>query len=416
MLVNTGLLEATVGANTIHAATSITNNSGATLEVTGSGVTLTIDAAISFTNTGELLATAGGELILIGDTVTDASGTVEVDANSTFDLQTTTFNNGTFVNSGLLEATVGANAIDSATSITNNGGATLEVTGSGVTLTIDAATTFTNTGELLATAGGELILFDDLVTNTGGVITVDGTGILDLTGGVTINNGQLNDDSGGQINVSNAGNEIENETGASAIGSGTNSFTNAGTLTVLAGGTLTLLDDLVTNTGGVITVDASGTLDLTGGDTIDNGQLNKAGSINVSGSGNKIENESGLATIGSGTNSFTNTGTLTVLAGGTLTLLDDLVTNTGGVITVDGTGILDLTGGDTINNGQLNDDSGGQINVSNAGNEIENETGASAIGSGTNSFTNAGTLTVLARRHADAARRPGDQHRRGDHG
>ena len=170
------------------------------------------------------------------------------------------------------------------------------------------------------------------MTNTGGVITVDGTGILDLTGGDTINNGQLNN--AGSINVSGSGNEIENETGLATIGSGTNSFTNTGTLTVLGGataGTLTLLDDLVTNTGGVITVDASGTLDLTGGDTINNGQLNNAGSINVSGS-NTIENETGLATIGSGTNSFTNTGTLTVLGGataGTLTLLDDLVTNTG---------------------------------------------------------------------------------------
>ena len=39
---------------------------------------------------------------------------------------------------------------------------------------------------------------------------------------------------------------------------------------------------------------------------------------------------------------------------GTLTLLDDLVTNTGGMITVEGTGTLDLTGGDTVNNGQFN--------------------------------------------------------------
>ena len=54
---------------------------------------------------------------------------------------------------------------------------------------------------------------------------------------------------------------IENETGAAVVGSGTNSFTNVGTLTVASGSTLTLTADLVTNTGGAIT--GNGTLDLT---------------------------------------------------------------------------------------------------------------------------------------------------------
>ena len=94
--VNSGLFEATAGANVIYAAAAITNNSGVTLEVTGSGVTLQIDNAnaAAFTNTGTLLATAGGELLLINDTVTDTSGKFEVDANSSLDLQTTTINNG----------------------------------------------------------------------------------------------------------------------------------------------------------------------------------------------------------------------------------------------------------------------------------------------------------------------------------
>ena len=75
------------------------------------------------------------------------------------------------------------------------------------------------------------------------------------------------------------------------IGSGTNSLTNTGMLEVA--GTLTLLDDLVTNTGGTVTVDATDTLDLTGGDTINNGQFNNAGTIKVTGTGNEIENETG---------------------------------------------------------------------------------------------------------------------------
>ena len=100
-------------------------------------------------------------------------------------------------------------------------------------------------------------------------------------------------------------------------------------------GTLTLLDDLVTNTGGTLTVEGTGTLDLTGGDTINNGQFNNAGTVKVSGTGNEIENETGGTTIGSGKNSFTNTGTVEVKPNSTLTLLDDLVTNISGTIKID---------------------------------------------------------------------------------
>ena len=64
-------------------------------------------------------------------------------------------------------------------------------------------------------------------------------------------------------------------------------------------GTLTLLDDLVTNTGGTVTVDATDTLDLTGGDTINDGQFNNAGTVKVTGTGNEIENETGGTAIGS---------------------------------------------------------------------------------------------------------------------
>ena len=49
----------------------------------------------------------------------------------------------------------------------------------------------------------------------------------------------------------------------------------------------------MTNTGGTLTVDSTGTLNLTGGDTIDNGQFNNAGTVKVATTGNEIENETG---------------------------------------------------------------------------------------------------------------------------
>ena len=319
---------------------------------------------------------AAGTLTLNSDLVTNTSGIITVDSTGSLDLTgSDTINNGQLNNNGgLIKVTGTGNEIENET---------------GGTAFTSGTNSFSNTGT--PEVAGTLTLNSDLVTNSGGIITVDSTGTLDLTGSDTINNGQLNNN-GGLIKVTGTGNEIENESGSTAFTSGTNSFTNTGTLEVLAGGVLTLNSDLVTNTSGIITVDSTGTLDLTGSDTINNGQLNNNGGlIKVTGTGNEIENESGGTAFTSGTNSFTNTGTLEVA--GTLTLNSDLVTNTSGIITVDSTGTLDLTGSDTINNGQLNNN-GGLIKVTGTGNEIENESGGTAFTSGTNSFSNTGTLEV----------------------
>ena len=134
----------------------------------------------------------------------------------------------------------------------------------------------------------------------------------------------------GHITVSGTGNEIENENGSNGPGGsgGTNIFTNSGTLEVLGGGVLTLLDDLVTNTLGTIVVDATGTLYLTGSDptvgvTINGGALNEAGNIVVTGGNNEIQ---GITATDVG-----NSSQLTV-EGGTLTLDNDYFG--GGIITI----------------------------------------------------------------------------------
>src|SRR5208282_4762505 len=237
-------------------------------------------------------------------------------------------------------------------------------------------------------------------------------------GGVTIDNGTLDNETGGYINVSGA-DTIENELGNGG-GGGTDIFTNTGLLTVGSLdtgtptlGTLTLSQDWVNNFTtpggptpyGTIAVTGDGTLDLIGGVTIDNGEFNNAGHIYVSGAGNEIENEAGSGG-GGGSNIFTNTGTLTVGSLdtgtptlGTLTLSQDWVNNFTtpggptpyGTIAVTGDGTLDLIGGVTIDNGVFSN--AGHIYVSGAGNEIENEAGSGG-GGGSNIFTNTGLLTV----------------------
>ena len=381
------------------------------------GGTLIIEST-TVTNIGSISVTSNSMLTLENDQITDTGGSITVDNGGTLTVDPATINGGTVTNDGggTLSLT-GGDTIENGT--LGNAGA-LNVSGAGNA--IENETGFTNTGSITVTSGGVLAFESDQITNGGGSITVDsggtltldpttingGTvtndsgGTLSLTGGDTIENGTLGN--AGALNVSGAGNAIENESG----------FTNTGSITITSGGVLTFESDQITNGGGTVTVasggtltldpttinggtvinDSGGTLSLTGGDTIESGMLGNAGAINVSGTGNAIENESG----------FTNTGSITITSGGVLTFESDQITNTGGSITVDnggtlavdpttingGTvtndsgGTLSLTGGDTIENGTL--DNAGALNVSGTGNAIENETG----------FTNTGSITITS--------------------
>ena len=362
---------------------------GATLEVFDTTTIDTIQSVLLGQTTVEsgTVLNYSNELILGGLAVDGPSGlldagTVNLEGNDTIG-GNTLYNGQTYqgalVNAGVINNVSGANIIeDYDGTVTLPGGETNE---------------FVNTGKLEIFAGSSLTLANDVVANsnssTYGLIQIDASngptvaGNLDLTGTDTINNGQLINY--GTFDIGNgaiANVLIENENG-SAI---TNTFSNAGTVTVDAGATLTLLTDQVSNAG-TITVDAganpgllaltsttitqsaaagsisnSGTLNLNGSDTIDNGALtNKAGgNINVSGSGNEIEDENGSA---AGTNVFSNSGSVTLNSGSTLTLTDDTVDNSGGLITVDGTGTLNLTGIDTISGGTLTVESGGAVAI-----------------------------------------------------
>ena len=155
--------------------------------------------------------------------------------------------------------------------------------------------------------------------------TIDNAGLIQgIVGASFIDNANINNFGSGFIDANGVNFTIDPST-----------ITNDGTLEATNGGTLVLSQDNVTNTGTVL-VDATtgSTLDLTGSDTINGGQINNAGLIKVTGTGNLIENETG------GTNSFTNTGTLEVA--GTLTLTSDLVTNNSGTIKVDKTDTLNV--------------------------------------------------------------------------
>ena len=113
---------------------------------------------------------------------------VQVDASSTLDLETAIITGGTVTNSGMLDANTGAtNAITNALLITNNLGATIEATGTGVELEIKNATTFNNSGTLLATLAATLDLDSLTVANSStGVVQVDASSALDLENAIIL--------------------------------------------------------------------------------------------------------------------------------------------------------------------------------------------------------------------------------------
>ena len=200
-ITDTGTIEATGGTLTIDPGTL--TNSG-TLEANGG--TLQIDGT-PVTNTGTLFATDNSTLVLDGETVTNAGGTVQVDAAdathfSTLDLESATISGGNVNVAGLRNST-GTSFITDAT-ITDTG--RLEATGG--TLTVDPSNV-TNTGTIEATGGGTLVLSDTTVTNAGGTIEAFGTRASVQLSDATITGGTLetgaNSNADGVIEVVAAG-------------------------------------------------------------------------------------------------------------------------------------------------------------------------------------------------------------------
>src|SRR5579864_3450530 len=381
-----------ISANGIDVVSTLTLDDNTVI----SGGTLTVES------TGELQITAGtgldgatvGGATLDGVIVTN-KGTLVVDANSTLDLQTTTINNGIFVNFGLFEATVGANTIHAAASITNNAGATLEVTGTGVTLTINSGNAVSNAGLLEATAGGTLDVQDGTIHNTGvgpsagiviagssffevdvGSLKLDGAGTLTLAGTIT-------------GAAANAGNELDNFDNT-IVGSGTISNID---LDNDAAGTIDATGVLILNTGTVI--DNAGLLEATGTGELDvkDSEINNTGSaalgISIAAAAELLVDVGSLKLDGAGT--LTLAGTITgqaANAGNELDNFDNTIVGSGTISnidldnaaagTIDATGVLILNTGTVIDNAGLLEATGtGELDVKES--EINN-TGSAALG------------------------------------
>ena len=410
-------LDITTGGATLDGVTVTGGGEIDVGSVTATGVTLTLDDATSITN-GKLVFADSSDKVAIG-----AGGAT---------LDGVTVKGGGEIDVGSVTATGVTLTLDDATSITNGklvfadssdkvaigaGGATLDgvavtgggeidvgsVTATGVTLTLEDASSITG-GKLVFADGS-----DKVAIGTGGAtldgVAVSGGGEIDVNTTLTIKDIVTLDDvtiSGGTIDDTGtlsvvASSEIENAT-----------VDGGGDLTVASGKTLTLSEvtlDGVTLAGSftnadTLTIDHTVTLN---GATINGGTIDDTGTLSVTAS-SEIEN----ATVDGG-------GDLTVASGKTLTLSEvtlDGVTLAGSftnsdTLTIDHTVTLN---GATINGGTIDDT--GTLSVT-ASSEIENATvdggGDLTVASGktltlsevtldgvtlAGSFTNADTLTI----------------------
>lgn len=367
VLTNAGYLTL-AGGGDFAAGTTITNSG--TIELSAG----TLKTLATIHNAGGTLKADGGTTLIV-DTATIDGGTVTILGTLELD-GASVIENGTLNNSGTVN--VNGTAEFAHETVSNTATGTIKVLANGW-LTIDQGSVVTNTGNVTVDASGKLTVNGASINGAG---TVTGNGEIDLTGNAVLSGGVLNNNA--TINVSGADNALDDETVA-----------NAGTIEVLANGALAIdQGSTVDNASGNLIVDGNAALTLDHA-TISGGAIKGAGAIDVTGasridggatvsistitadaaltldgiivSGTDITDKSSI-TIG-GTvklkdgatiegvsaaikGAVTNNGTLEIA--GAATLRNDVVTNAGHTITVDGGKTLTLSGteisGGTIDN------------------------------------------------------------------
>lgn len=418
-IANSGTIELSGG--TLALKTNIAN-AGGTVQV-DAGAALVADAitidggAVAIFGTLEI----AGAATLLNDLVTN-KGTVTVDDGKTLTLSGTEITGGTINNysgaSGGAIDVAGDSTIDGNATL-NQGAVTVE---SDVTLTLGdatvAGTAVTNHGTVKVDDSKRLTL--NGASLTGGTLTVSGT--LDSTGTTTITNTNISNTylieaiggvlalvattsttaitNGGTLQANGAELDINGE-----------AVTNTRTLAAINDGTLKLISNVVTNTGGAVSIGSGSTLDLSSA-TVKGGTLTIAGTLESIGTSAIIDADvtnTGTISVTSGTltidpavlhtianshllqanggelditgEQIVNTADIKAIGGGVLKLSTLSVTNDGGTVTVDGTSKLYLTGA-SINGGSLKN-SGNLYGVS----------GSNTISAGVN---NTGTIEVQA--------------------
>ena len=253
-------------------------------------VTLTINTSNGTTNTATLEATAGGNLILNGDTYTNTGGTILASgAGSVVTLLNPTINGGTLntASGGLIQAS-GNPTLNGVTNagtyqlpnnnstfltgtITNNGSIQLNSVGNVTSLEANGAVTLTGAGTVTLSDNIQNYLLE--AAPGGSLTNVNNT----ISGSGNIGNGAMafTNQAAGVVNATSAlGNFLTVQTGAAGA-------TNLGLMEASSGGTLQL-ENAIANTNGT----TNGTIEaLNGGTVLLNGATVSGGTVTTAGTG-----------------------------------------------------------------------------------------------------------------------------------
>ncbi len=381
----------TVGNDTVN----IVNAAGANFDLTSSdaGLQEYSNGTDSFTNEGTLALISGGVTNYFGLTLIN-TGLISIAAGSALELADGGTLGGTINGAGTLELVGGTFAsgsgLNGASEVYIVGGASLSVSTSG-TLAADLVLSGNGSpgaGNLSIGSGVDLTLSGGLTSGNdyyAGGGSIDGPGTLTTAGtssiydsnagytalwvggGLTwINTGTVDDND--QIYLNTVGNDtvnIVNAAGASfdltssdaglqEYSSGTDSFTNAGTLALTVGDVTNYFYPTLINTG-LISIAAGSTLDLQQGGTL-GGTISGPGTLEL-GAG-IFTNAGGLA--GTGNIEILNYASLQIAASGTLTTALTLSGGAGLYNLSIGSGV-NLTLSGTFDSGDYASDYGGSV-------------------------------------------------------
>ncbi len=383
-----------------------------TINADVSATTLTLNPS-AFTNQGLLQATTGGILSLSASTISNRTGTIQVNgaSSSVQFVNNVTIQGGTVagVNGGVLTVPNG-NAI----TLDGNTLGALTIAGTyavGNSSTTNLLGTINNTGAIQVNAGG-----NNTFLTMVGAVSLTGSGTVTLTKGG--NGTAALATSGGNQTLTNVSNTLQGAgvigyNGLNVVNQGTinanlptegtlvinGGFTNAGLLEATVGGTLVLSNSTLNNRAGTINVNgASSSVQFVNNATIQGGTLATAnggiltipsgnaitldgssqGALNIAGTYvianssttfllGTINNTGAIQVNAAGNNTFlTMTGAVSLMGAGTVTLSstgngtaavatsggDQTLTNLGN--TLQGTGVIGWNGLNVVNQGMIN--------------------------------------------------------------
>ena len=278
-----------------------------------------------------------------------------------------------------------------ASTLTNNGLISADVSGGGITLAVNGLTT--NNATLSAQNGGTLLL-NSAVTNMGsGHIDAIGTGSQVVQNGISINGGTINTSGGGVLVATNNGSNFLNDAtlnGVIDLNTGIERVGGSG-LTMMTGSAINLNNSSILTLEGNAGLSGTGTitfgsnynyLGLEGAGTstvgagiVIHGQNGTIGSQSfASGAHDLVNNGTISADVSGGvislapTGGTTNNGTLEAQNGGTLYLNSNVIGNTGSQIAA-GAGSTVVQNGVTLS-GVINTTGTGSFVANNSGNNF----------------------------------------------